>query len=181
MLFRSHVKNGIYGARWVAAMLAAAAVESDVCRVLEIGLTEIPGRSRLAEAVREVRGWAAAGVDYHAAVARVHARWDENQAHDWCHVIANAQVVALGLLYGDGDFERAVTRAVYPGFDTDCNGATVGSLMGMLLGAAALPRKWTAVLHDRLRTGLSGFASARISALGRELFALSRAVRARPA
>jgi ADP-ribosylglycohydrolase len=170
----SHVKNGIYGAMWVAAMLAAAAVENDARRVVEIGLSEVPERSRFAEALRETLAWRAAGVSYDDAVERLHARWDETNPHDWCHAISNAQIVALGLLYGDGDFELTITRAVQPCFDTDCNGATAGSVVGMMLGAKALPEKWTAIMRDTVQTGIAGYHRQRISALARTMFDLYR-------
>ncbi len=47
----SHVKNGIYGEMWVAAMLAAAFVAGDAEKAVRVGLTEIPQNCRLAEAI----------------------------------------------------------------------------------------------------------------------------------
>ncbi len=78
----SHVKNGIYGAMWVAAMLASAAVETDVRRVVAVGLSEVPANTRFAEAIRDVLSWQAAGETYREVVARIHSRWDENRPHD---------------------------------------------------------------------------------------------------
>ena len=170
----SHVKNGIYGEMWVAAMLAAAAGENDIRRILEIGLGEIPASCRLAEAIRDVLNWYGENTPYEEAVERIHRRWDERKSHDWCHTISNAQVVATGLLYGEGDFEKAITRAVLPCFDTDCNGATVGSIMGMVLGVAALPSKWTSVMNDTIHTGLSGYHVSKISDLGEDMFQLHK-------
>lgn len=171
----SHVKNGIYGEMWVAAMLAAAIAETDMRRVVEIGLSEIPSKSRLAEAIRAVLTWHASKSSYHEAVQRIHQRWDENKAHDWCHTISNSQIVALALLYGECDFEKAITRAVFPCFDTDCNGATVGSIMGMMLGAESLPSKWTSVLNDTIHTGLPGYHVSKISQLADEMYGLHAA------
>lgn len=168
----SHVKNGIYGEMWVAAMLAASAGESDMRRILEIGLGEIPAACRLAAAIRDVLNWHAAQTPYAEAVERIHRRWDESNMHHWCHTIANAQIVALGLLYGEGDFAKAITRAVLPCFDTDCNGATVGSIMGMALGVEALPSKWTRVMNDTIHTGLSEYQVSKISQLSKETFDL---------
>lgn len=168
----THVKNGIYGEMWVAAMLAAAPGEGDVRRVIEIGLSEIPANCRLAENIRQVLTWHEENKPYAAAVQTLHQRWDETNWHHWCHTLSNAQIVALGLLYGEGNFERSITRAVYPGFDTDCNGATVGSILGMMLGARALPQKWTDVMNDTIHTGVSGYHVCKISDLGDEMFQL---------
>ena len=171
----SHVKNGIYGEMWVAAMLAAAPGETHVRRVVEIGLSEIPAKSRLAEGIRDVLNWHAGETPYAETVERIHRRWDESRAHDWCHTISNAQIVTMGLLYGDGDFEKAIARAVFPCFDTDCNGATVGSIMGMMLGAEALPPKWTSVMNDTIHTGVAGYTVGGISRLGEEMCELHTA------
>ena len=171
----SHVKNGIYGEMWVAAMLSAAPGETDARRVIEVGLSEIPAKCRIAESLHDVLTWHSEQTPYHEAVDRIHRRWDENQGHHWCHTISNAQIVALGLLYGEGDFEKAITRAVLPCFDTDCNGATVGSVMGMMLGVEALPSKWTSVMNDTVHTGLAGYHVSRISKLSEEMFELHQA------
>ncbi|MFC1453768.1 ADP-ribosylglycohydrolase family protein [Verrucomicrobiota bacterium] len=171
----SHVKNGIYGEMWVAAMLAGAIGQTDPLRVIEIGLSEIPAKCRLAAAIHDVLNWHASNLSYLQTVQNIHRRWDENRAHDWCHTISNAQIVATALLYCEGEFEKAITRAVYPCFDTDCNGATVGSIIGMMLGREALPAKWTDVMNDTIHTGLAEYQACKISKLGEEMFQLHMA------
>lgn len=166
----THCKNGIYGAMWVAAMLAAAAVTDDPRTILLAGLAQIPARCRLAEAIHEVLQWHGEGVAYDDAVERIHSHYNERRPHDLVHVISNAMIVAVGLLWGDLDFGRSICRAVQCGFDTDCNGATVGSIIGMILGAEKLPAAWTAPLHDTLLTGVAGYHRVAISALARETF-----------
>jgi ADP-ribosylglycohydrolase len=172
----SHVKNGIYGAMWVAAMLAAAMSQTDVRRIIEIGLTEIPEKSRFFEAITEILNRHAAGVRYAETLQYIHQRWDETRAHHWCHSISNAQIVAMGLLYGEGDYEKAITRTVLACFDTDCNGATVGSIMGMMLGARALPEKWTGVMNDTIHTDLPGYQTTHISKLAEEMFQIHQSI-----
>ncbi len=173
----SHVKNGIYSAMWVAAMLAAAMNQTDVRRIIEIGLTEIPEKSRLFEAIIEILNRHASGNTYSDTVQYIHQRWNETRAHHWCHSISNAQIVAMGLLYGEGDYEKAITRTVLACFDTDCNGATVGSIMGMMLGAKALPEKWTGVMNDIIHTDLSGYQTTHISKLAKEMFEIHQSMR----
>lgn len=172
----SHVKNGIYGAMWVAAMLAVAFNETDVRRIIEIGLSEIPEKSRLFEAVTEILNRHAANASFTEILQYIHQRWDETRRHHWCHVISNAQIVAMGLLYGEGDYEKAITRTVLCCFDTDCNGATVGSIMGMMLGAKALPEKWTGVMNDTIHTDLPGYQITNISKLAEEMFQIHQSM-----
>jgi len=173
----SHVKNGIYGEMWVAAMLAAAAVESDIRAVIEIGLTEVPGTSRFAAGIRDVLDWHRQGIDYDQAVRRVHDRWPEQILHYCAHTVANAQLVATALLWGEGDFERTICLAVSACYDTDCNGATAGSVAGMLLGAFRLPKKWIDPLHDTLETGVAHYPRlSKISELAREGFAVYKEI-----
>ncbi|MEI7904226.1 MAG: ADP-ribosylglycohydrolase family protein [Candidatus Firestonebacteria bacterium] len=168
----SHVKNGIYGEMWVAAMLASAAVLKDVKAVIEAGLSEIPKTSRLYAEVKDVIAWKEEGILYSEAIERIHGKWDENLQHHWCHTNSNAQIVAMGLLWSEGDFEKAICRAVEACFDTDCNGATVGSVMGMMLGGKKLPKKWTKPLNNELETGIAGYYLVKITDIAKEGFEL---------
>ena len=173
----SHVKNGIYGEMWVAAMLAAAYVESDWLTIIRAGLAQIPANCRLHHDVEKIIAAHANGVSYETAADNIHAQWDETHHHDWCHTDSNAQVVALGLLYGEDNYEKTISRAVMPGFDTDCNGATVGSLLGVKHGVSALPAKWTIPMKDKVRTGVHGYHNIPISRLADDM--LAAAIKAR--
>lgn len=173
----SHVQNGIYGAMWVAAMLAAAAVETDWKQIIRAGLAQIPARCRLVRDVTQILALAEAGARYEDAVHVVHDQWDETQIHHWCHTLSNAQIVTIGLLWGDDDFETTIARAVMAGFDTDCNGATCGSLWGVKHGVAALPAKWTRPLRDRLRTGVAGYHQLRLRQLADEMVEVAQRAR----
>src|SRR5205085_4037663 len=82
------------------------------------------------------------GATFEDAANLIHAQWDETNHHDWCHTNSNAQVVTLALLYGEDDYEKTITLAVTAGFDTDCNGATAGSVWGIVHGVTAIPSKW---------------------------------------
>lgn len=164
----SHIKNGIYGEMFVAAMIASAFVTDDIPTVIQAGLGEIPERCRLRANIDRVLSWYSEGVSYDEAIERLHSAWDENRAHDWCHTMSNAMLVVIGLLWGEGDYARSLCRAVQGCFDTDCNGATVGSIIGAMQGARALPREWTSVIHDTLQTGVAGFHQVKISDLAKE-------------
>jgi ADP-ribosylglycohydrolase len=161
----SHVKNGIYGEMFVSAMLACAAVTDNIKDVIFGGLAEIPATSRLYEAILRLVERYDTGVSKEEAFADIHATWDDKDAHDWCHTISNALVVVASLLYGEYDYGRSICMAVETGFDTDCNGATVGSVLGMLLGEKGIGEEWKAPTHGILDTTISGATKSEISAL----------------
>ena len=159
----SHVKNGIYGEMLVAAMLAGAATTDNVEESLLGGLAEIPRACRLHESVLRVMDTHREGVSARDCFRMIHGEYDEHTAHGWCHTISNAMIVAAALLYGEGDFGRSVCMAVEAGFDTDCNGATVGSVLGMARGIGAIGEEWKAPFGDRLTTTIFGVGTVKIS------------------
>ena len=177
----SHVKNGIYGEMWAAAMLAAAWTTDDPQAIIRAGLAQVPARSRFAEAIHEVLAWKRQGRSFDEALDAVHARWNEADPHQWCHTISNAAIVAVGLLWGDLDFEKSVCRAVTCAFDTDCNGATVGSVVGLILGAKRMPKKWTDPIRDTLLTGIHGMHEVKLKDLARRSCDAAARLRGAPA
>lgn len=161
----SHVKNGIYGEMYIAAMLAAAYEEHDLTELIETALGQIPCTSRLYEEIRWIVRDHKAGVSLDKALNVLHGKFREEDSHDWCHTITNAAAVTIALLYGEGDFTKALGIAMECGYDTDCNGATVGSIMGLLVGAQGIPQSWKSGLTGILRTGVSGFHQVSIEEL----------------
>lgn len=159
----SHIKNGIYGEMFAAAMIACAAVTDNISDMIKGGLAEIPHTSRLYEAVTDVLDGYESGVTQADCFADIHKRWDEYTEHGWCHTIPNAMIVAAALLYGGGDYGKSVCMAVETGFDTDCNGATVGSVIGMAQGLSGIPAEWRAPVGDTLHTSIFGVTEVKIS------------------
>ena len=92
--------------------------------------------------------------------------------YSWVHTINNAALVVVGLVYGEEDFTTAVGRTVMSGWDTDSNGATVGSVAGILSGAQGIPPHLSEPLHERTRSALFGFDDSRISSLAARTRAL---------
>lgn len=152
----SHVKNGIYGEMYVAAMIAAAAVTDDIKTIIQAGRDQIPAKSRLDASIAEVLAWFDAGVTQEECFGRIHARYDEFDMYNWVHTISNAMIVTASLLYGAGDYSKSICMSVQVGFDTDCNGATVGSILGMMLGTAGVGEEWTGPIHGMVDTAIFG-------------------------
>ncbi|WP_242585927.1 ADP-ribosylglycohydrolase family protein [Streptomyces sp. MST-110588] len=156
----THTANGVYGAMFAAAAIAeAGGGSSDVHGCLRAGLAVVPPRARLAHAVRfgirtaqeEPTG---SPTGFARVVDRLHTVYGH---HHWVHVVPNAALLAAALTHADGDFAGAICRVVSGGWDTDSNGATAGSLTGLLAGApSALPGRWTTPLRNRLATSVGG-------------------------
>lgn len=159
----SHTKNGIYGEMFVAAMLAVAATTDDMEQIILGGLAQIPYTSRLHEHIMSVMQAFKNGTPQPACFDMIHAQYDEYTDYGWCHTISNAMVVAASLLYGRGDYGRSICMAVETGFDTDCNGATVGSIVGMARGYRHIPAYWTEPIRDTLHTSIFGVGTVKIS------------------
>lgn len=152
----SHVKNGIYGEMFAAAMISAAAVTSDMETIIQTGLSQIPATSRLHEAITDVLNDFHAGMTFEQFSAAFHQKYNSPSGHVRIHTIPNAILVAAALLYGGGDFGRTICMAVQNALDTDCNGATAGSIVGMICGASAIPEQWTKPLNGQVETQIGG-------------------------
>ncbi len=168
----SHVKNGIYGEMLVSAMIAAAACTDDIREIIETGLAYVPVRSRLAESIREIIDCYESGVEVYEVMERLHRRFNEQSHHDWCYVTPNAMIVVMALLYGEGDFGKSICYAVHACFDTDCNGATVGSILGMRNGEAGIEPRWIAPFEKNLSTSIEGYNQVTVDQLVDKTMAL---------
>ena len=161
----SHIKNGIYGEMFISSMLAKAKQSEDILEVIYAGLAEIPSTSRLYEESMEIIENYKNGASKDDAFNLIHARYNNEISHHWCHTISNALIVVSSLLYGEGKFGKSICMAVETGFDTDCNGATVGSIIGMMYGIDNIEPEWTGPLNGVLKTQILGHDRSTIDAL----------------
>ena len=158
----SHVKNGIYGEMFASAMIAAAAVTDDMEKIVAEGLAQIPSTSRLFESVSEVVEKYKNGETMEEILQYVRGKYDEHTEYGWCHTIPNAMIVAASLLLGGGYYAKSICLAVEAAYDTDCNGATVGSVVGMAKGISAIPDYWRKPIKNTLHTGIFGLETVDI-------------------
>ena len=88
------------------------------------------------------------------------------------HTINNLALVTWALCSAGGDFGAAVGEAVAAGWDTDCNGATVGGLFG--LTGSPIPDAWTRPWAGRVGLGLAGHAELHVDELVERTVAVAR-------
>lgn len=169
----SHVKNGIYGEMFISACLSWAFVSEDIEEIIKAGLSVIPKESRFYEAINKILSFKKEGKSFEEVRDYIYETYErgkqyEEYWHNWCHVISNALVVVSSLIYSELDYEKGITYAVSCGLDTDCNGATVGSILGAIIGAKNLPEKWTGPINDTVESGVSGYNICKVSELAKE-------------
>ena len=70
----------------------------------------------------------------------------------------------------DGDFSAGDLRRRQGGWDTDTNGAAVGSILGAL---APIDERWSAPLHGRFASSLPGFDAITLDELSRRTVAVA--------
>lgn len=139
--------DGIYGGMFISAMYAAGFFETDVRRIVELGLAAIPSRSPYAQVISDLLLWSKQYPnDWIKVWNLVEEKWDKR---DPCPDGAlkpfnidaklNGAYVALGLLYGGGDFHKTMTIATRCGQDSDCNPSSALGILGVVKGYDAIP------------------------------------------
>lgn len=143
--------ESVYGEMFNAAIESASFVVSEIETLIAIGRSYVADGSQTALAVDAALMAFRAGDDWKAARKRV---LEATPSYNAQYSPINMAFQVIGLLYGS-DFGDAICKAVNCGYDTDCTGATVGSILGILLGASGLPAAWTEPLGTVIATNES--------------------------
>jgi len=165
----SHRGEGIHAAVFIAALGAALPDCRDLDAALDVALEVIPADSDCAAAVVFGRSLASA-ID---AVEQLHARYKSTPP---VHAVNNLALVVWALCAARGDFSAAIGNAVAAGWDTDCNGATVGGLCGLM--GYAIPQHWTEPWQGRVMSGLAGESELRLDDLVERTLSVARRIAA---
>ena len=143
------VSEGTVAEIFTACLESLAFFETDVRTVIEKALTHIPEDSRIAQDVRLVMAEYDKGTPYRD-VRNMIVEHDKDLG--WFQAPANIAYTVIGLLYGEGDFKQSLIYAINCGDDTDCTAATVGALLGIMGGMAAIPEDWKDHIGDNIIT-----------------------------
>ncbi|NQV42330.1 MAG: ADP-ribosylglycohydrolase family protein [Candidatus Marinimicrobia bacterium] len=171
----THVRTGVYGEMFFAAVVAGAFIEKDIRKLIRMGLDQIPPQSRFAAAIEYVLQLPVEEMPWEEVADLIYEKFGH---YHWVHTINNAALTVATLLKGQGDYEKTITNAVMGGWDTDCNGATSGSIIGVLVGAQALPSKWIDPLKNQVRSSLGGFDNSKFSDLAKRTQSIAEGLRA---
>jgi ADP-ribosylglycohydrolase len=149
----SHRRNGVYGAMYFSAAVAAAFCVDDPMAALKLALTEIPADCSLAralnwafEAASDIRNYR----DAHDALS------ERFPSLNRVHTINNACLTLFGIHLGGTDLSKVIGETVAMGYDNDCTAATAGSIVGAVIGRDSLESKWVEPFGDRMYSYLKG-------------------------
>ncbi len=147
----SHDGNGVYGGMFVAACIAAAFGLDDARDVIEAGLARIPADCEYSIMTRDIMRFKDEhGGTWENAFSYIRACWGYDRYPGNCHIIPNAAVMILSLLYGENDFSKTICICTMCGWDTDCNAGNIGAIMGAMKGLDGIDKKWITPVHDFL-------------------------------
>jgi ADP-ribosylglycohydrolase len=140
---------GTHPTRFYAYMISRAFVDDDVTAMVKDSLKVIPEPSPFREGMVDLIAWKAEGIDWREARERLHKNY---YAYDRegitikpsvTHSLCNGLAGVMAILWGEGEIKTSLGIAVSAGYDCDNQAATVGALLGVLHGAAKLPRELT--------------------------------------
>jgi hypothetical protein len=148
----SHDGEAIYGAQLLAAMESAAFLTSEIDRLLDTGLSVIPGDSIIATMIADIRAWHREESDWRVARAKLDERYGYDIYGGNCHMVPNHGLIVLALLFGGGDFSRSLSIVNTGGWDTDCNSGNLGALLGIMHGLEGIDAgpDWRGPVADRM-------------------------------
>ncbi|MCL4793109.1 MAG: ADP-ribosylglycohydrolase family protein [Bryobacteraceae bacterium] len=144
--------DGIYGGIFVSCMYSSAFFEKNPRKIVEDGLACLPRKSPYAQVIADVLLWHRQHPeDWKRNWQLIEDKWNRS---DPCPEGAlldfnidakiNGAYIALGLLYGNGDFGRTVIISTQAGQDSDCNPSNAAGILGVAHGYSAIPEDWKA-------------------------------------
>ncbi|SDF12804.1 ADP-ribosylglycohydrolase family protein [Limimaricola pyoseonensis] len=149
----SHDGEALEGAAYVAGATAAAFTATDIHEVHRRARALVADGSHYARVIDAVEAFhAGEPADWRACFHMLERDFGYDKWTGVCHVIPNAGVVVLALLYGGGDMPRTAAIATMCGWDTDCNAGNAANIAGVLQGVRPHWAKWRRPINDILIT-----------------------------
>lgn len=148
----THGRNGVYGGIFIACCIAYAYIENDIRKIIDKALSYIPADCEYTRAVRAVEAYYLEHPEnWRKCYEYIYHNFGYDRYPGNCHIIPNASVMILSLLYGEGDFDDTINICNMCGWDTDCNVGNVATIMGVRGGTEVIHyQKWRAPINDLL-------------------------------
>ncbi|MBR7133731.1 MAG: ADP-ribosylglycohydrolase family protein [Clostridia bacterium] len=163
-----HSGEGLYAAVFCTALESAAFVESDIRKLINIALSYIPDTCDVAKGINTAINAYDSGLDWKQARKKVlqavpgsfgaictpieKIPEDEPVGPKGYDAPSNLGIIAIGLLYGEGDFGKSICIAASCGEDTDCTASTVGAMLGIIYGEEGIGERWLKPIGNTIKT-----------------------------
>lgn len=142
--------DGYYAGVFLAALYTAAFYDANIPRMIRNSLQTIPDGSDYKEMIRDLLGWHEENPeDWRSTWQKLEDKWNFDRC-PWAKTDQgrfniqgsfNGAYIVLGLLYGQGDYIKAISICTRCGQDTDSNVGNCGGIMGTIIGYANLPQE----------------------------------------
>ena len=140
---------------FTATLESEAFIVKDKNKLIQFALSMIPPDCLVATAVRTAVDAKKSGLTWQQARESVITVTNDL---GWFQAPRNIAFTMIGWLYGEDDFGKSISIAVNCGDDTDCTGATLGSIFGIVYGTSIIPEKWILPIGDGIKTvAITGF------------------------
>ena len=148
-----HIMNygdGWYGGVFISSLYSLAYICNDIPTLVREAVKIIPEGTKFRSCIDDV--------------IKLHSKYPRDWKQAWFEIdklhsfdigcpegvwngfnidaVINAAYVVMGLLYGEGDFERTMDIATRCGQDSDCNPASAAGVLGVMKGYKAIPEKY---------------------------------------
>ena len=154
-----HIMNsgdGYYGGVFVSALYSLAFVSNDPVYIVEQSIKTVPEETKFYNCITDVIKWHKQyPTDWKQTWFEVQKKWNKDVGCPKGVFLGfnidakiNSAYVAIGMLYGNGDFSKSIDIAARCGQDADCNPATVGGVLGVMLGYDKIPPFWLKPLQE---------------------------------
>ena len=148
--------DGWYGGVFIGAMYSLAFIENDLLTIVEKALTTIPAKSKFHKCLTDVVRWYREDPnDWKRTWTLYNEKYGEDigcpeliLAPGNIDATMNSAYVAMGLLFGHGDFSKTMEIATRCGQDSDCNPASAAGILATMMGYSNIPEKWMPNLRE---------------------------------
>lgn len=148
-----HIMNygdGWYGGVFISALYAYAYVCDDIPTIVREASKVIPEGTKFRSCMDDVlRFWKKYPKDWKRCwfeIDKLYAYEKGCPEGVWngfsIDAVINSAYVVMGLLYGEGDFEKTMDISTRCGHDSDCNPASSAGVLGVIYGYDAIPEKY---------------------------------------
>ena len=134
--------DGYYCGAYVSAMYSLAFVFDKPQEIVEHASKILPPESITYEIVSDIiKNYKENKTDWKKAWKDFHRKYSA-QRKGGIYAPYNLAYVVIGLLYGDGDFDKTMDISTRCGLDSDCNPATACGILATITGYSKIPEQW---------------------------------------